>query len=270
MMATSVDRVGSVPLFQGLSSAERSTLAAMLKVRRFNANEVIFWIGDLGTDFFIVEEGHVVLSLPDEAGNELELALLEPGSFFGELSLLDGGPRTATARAQTAVTLLGLGRDDFLLFLRNYSSATGHMLKVLGERSRGTLEKLRGVKNENAVVEEQMTRWQRIADAIARMAASRNFLVSHAALFGVWILMNLSLPPKALDPFPFPFLCFWASVEAIFLSLFILISQNVQGQRDRIRADIEYQVNLKAHLEVMQLHQKMDRLEALLLERVEG
>jgi uncharacterized membrane protein len=98
------------------------------------------------------------------------------------------------------------------------------------------------------------------------MAASRGFLVTHAVAFTGWIAVNVALGGQGWDPYPFQFLCFWASVEAIFLSLFILVSQAMQSQKDRVRSEQDYQVAVKAQLEIAQLHRKIDRLsEASLL-----
>src|SRR5205085_8288233 len=129
--------------------------------------------------------------------------------------------------------------------------------------------KLRGIRNLNDVMDEKLTTWQRIAKAIATIAASRAFLFAHAVGFVAWITVNLALGKRGFDPYPFPFLCFWSSSEAIFLSLFILISQNMQSQKDRLRTELEYQVALKAQFEIMQLHRKLDALPGTLKEMME-
>jgi uncharacterized membrane protein len=259
-----------IPLFAGLSGDDRWQLARLVTVREVPAREVLFWVGDPGgpdTEFFVIHKGRVEITYPDESGRQITLAVLGPGDFFGEVSLLDGGPRTATARTQDDATLLSLGRQDFLDFLKTCPSAAIHLLEVLGRRERGSVDKLRGIRNLNEVMEQRLTGWERAANGIAALAASRGFLVAHAvALFG-WIGLNVLLGARAPDPFPFPFLCFWSSTEAIFLSLFILISQNLQGQKDRLRTEMEYQVALKAQFEIMQLHRKVDDLPARVMEQ---
>jgi uncharacterized membrane protein len=200
------------------------------------------------------------------------IAVLKPGDFFGEISLLDGGPRTATIRAEEAVILYSLSRHDFLEFLKRHPAAAIHVLTVLGQRQREMLQKMRGLKNVNEVAQERATRWQRIADVIAAVSASQAFVVFHVFLFAGWMIINPLLGEHALDPFPYNLLTMIVSLEAIFLSIFVLISQNRAGEKDRLRADLDYQVNLKAHLEVMQLHRKLDRVEQAvtgLVERVE-
>ena len=123
------------------------------------------------------------------------------------------------------------------------------------------LEKMRGLKNVNEIAEERMNLWYRVADKIAAVSASGTFLGLHLVWFIVWIVPNVIKGERGFDPFPFVLLTMIVSLEAIILSIIIMVSQNRAGEKDRIRADLDYQVNLKAHLEVMQLHRKIDRIE---------
>ncbi|HEX4792493.1 MAG TPA: cyclic nucleotide-binding domain-containing protein [Humisphaera sp.] len=262
------DVLAAIPIFAKLSDDERAALAALLKEREFPAHQPVFWLGERGDDFYVVERGKVTVSAPDEAGKEIVLATLGPGHFFGEISLLDGGPRTATVRALNNVTLLALQRADFLKFLAANPGAAIHMLTILGQRQRDTLEKMRGIRNANEAIAESRTRWERTAERIANMTATQWFLLLNILFSGGWVFINMvSKRWFHKDPFdeaPFGLLGFIITVEALFISLFVLISQSQQGTRDRIRADLDYQVNLKAHQEVMQLHQKVDRLQGAL------
>ncbi len=267
-MGTHISLLEGIPLFAALTGDEKWDLARRLRVKEVAARQTLFWMGDEGDDFYVVSTGEVEILYPDGEGKEVHLALLGPGDFLGEVSLLDGGRRTATARAQTNATLLCLGREPFQNFLRETPSAALHVINILGKRQRESLDKLRGIRNLNDIMEEQLTPWQRIAHGIASMASSHYFLMTHAAVFAFWIILNLSLRAKAPDPFPFQFLCFWTSCEAIFLSMFIMISQSLQGQKDRLRTQLEYQVAVKAQLEIMDLHRKMDELPAAVLARV--
>ncbi|MGB7159156.1 MAG: DUF1003 domain-containing protein [Tepidisphaeraceae bacterium] len=259
--------MSKIPLFAGLSPDERADLGGLLKTRQYQSQAPVFWIGENGTEFYIVQVGAVTVSAPDEAGKEVTLARLGPGHFFGEISLLDGGPRTATIRADTDTTLLCLTREQFHAFLRQHPSAAIHMMTILGQRQRETNEKLRGVRNANQAIDEQQTRWGRISAKIASLSASQSFVLLNLIFFGAWMIVNLARGKNAFDPAPFGLLGFIITVEALFISLFVLISTNQEGERDRIRADLDYQVNLKAQYEVMQLHRKLDRVEAKLAER---
>ncbi|HET6248871.1 MAG TPA: cyclic nucleotide-binding domain-containing protein [Tepidisphaeraceae bacterium] len=262
------DVLGNVPLFSKLPPEDRAGLTQLMRAREFPAHQPVFWIGEAGDDFYVVQSGKVNVSCLDEAGKEVNLAQLGTGHFFGEISLLDGGPRTATIRALVDTTLLSLGRDDFLQFLAGHPKAAVHMLTVLGQRQRDTLEKIRGIRNVNEAVEESRTRWQVIAESIATVTATQWFVMGNILVFGLWVGINLALKKWSKsgafdEPPSFSLLAFIVTVEALFISLFVLISQAQQGIRDRIRSDLDYQVNLKAHQEVMQLHRKVDRLELL-------
>jgi CRP-like cAMP-binding protein len=250
-----------IPLFAALTSDERRNLTPCFRVREVPAGDAFFWVGEPGDELFVIRSGRVSISVPDHGGREITLAELGPGSMFGEIALLDGGPRTATARARTDAEVLVLERSAFVGFIERHPSAALHVMRVLGERQRQTVEKLRGIRNLNEIVEERLGPWERTAKGIAAMASSMPFLAAHAVTFVGWIVANVVAGPAgAVDPFPFPFLCFWSSTEAIFLSLFILVAQDHQSRKDRSRTELEYQVALKMQVEMMQLHQKLDRL----------
>ncbi len=259
-MPTNAARLARISLFSKLDAAELNSLAALLHERRVEANQPIFWIGDTGDELYLIRSGRVQVSCPDEDGKEMILAVLEADAFFGDLSLLDGGLRSATIRSIEACDLLTLSRADFLHYLENHPHAAIDVLTVLGNRQRDILEKLRGVKNPNQAIAENATTWQRIADVISEVSASQTFVLLHVLWFAAWIIYNVTRGDNGFDPFPFGLLTLIVSLEAIFLAIFVLISQNRSGEKDRIRADADYQVNLKAHHEIMQLHQKIDKL----------
>jgi uncharacterized membrane protein len=160
--------------------------------------------------------------------------------------------------------MLYLGRADFEKFLTTHAAAAFHILVILGQRQRDMLDKLRGIKNVNQVVAEETSRWHRVSDVVARTMASPYFIVGELAIVFGWVLVNHFEGEKAFDAYPFSLLSLLVSIEALFLSTFLLVSQGKQSDRDRVRADLDYQVNLKAHMEVMQLHQKVDKLEQVL------
>jgi len=254
------DLLSNIPLFSKLNAAELADLTGLLKEREVAHQQPVFWIGDEGSDFYVVQDGRLAVSYPDEMGHHVTIAVLGAGDFFGEISLLDAGPRTATVRAEDDSRLYVLSRQDFLEFLKRNPSASVHILTVLGQRQREMLLKMRGLKNVNEAIEERTTAWQRISDVIATVSASQWFVLLHVIWFGAWMVYNV-MAKEPPDPYPYGLLTMIVSLEAIFLSIFVLVSQNRAGEKDRIRADLDYQVNLKAHLEVMQLHRKIDRIE---------
>jgi CRP-like cAMP-binding protein len=258
----------TIPLFRELKPEPAAVLASMLRPRTLGANEPLFWLGDSGDEFYVIERGRIQLTLPDASGREIALATLKSGDFFGEIAILDGGPRTATARAVTETSLLALSRAHFQQFITDNPTVALQIITELGQRQRSSVDKIRGIRNVSEVFEESTTPWQRIVAGIANIAASKAFLLFHLSAFSGWVAVNVALGRRGPDPFPFPFLGFWSSCEAIFLSLFILVAQSVQSRNDRIRTEIEYQVALKMQFEIMQLHQKMDRMPGDLLEMI--
>lgn len=273
MTAAAGRSLSHIPLFARLGAAEQEALLGSMKHQVVAANDVVCWIGDEGDTMFVVESGHVAITAPDERGDHITLDTLGPGGVFGEISLLDGGPRTATVRAATAVSLLALERGAFHTFLRQRPDVAIDILQIMGARQRVSTAAIRGVKNPNAVMAEKATVWQRVSDTIATVAASQAFTLTHIGWFGSWILMNVLAAagwlPQLLgfDPYPFGLLTLIVSLEAIFLSIFVLVSQNRQSERDRIRTDLDYQVNVKAHLEIIGIVDRLKRIEAAVVKQ---
>jgi uncharacterized membrane protein len=198
------------------------------------------------------------------------------GDIFGELALLDDEPRSATAVALVPTSLLVLDRGDLSLLFQKKPDAALAMLAALSSMTRKAdrLLQTRVSRNANEEMEEHLGVLQKIADGLAWFSGSMPFLISHTVWFAVWISLNTFILPKdpttgerGFDPFPFGLLTMIVSLEAIFLACFVLISQNRQAQKDKVRADIEYEVNIKAELEVAHLHEKTDRLQETMLAR---
>ncbi len=265
------DLLRNIPLFAKLSDADREELAGLMKRRDFPAVQPIFWVGENGDELFVIAHGKVRLSLPDDQGHDVTIAVIGPGTFFGELSLLDGGPRTATARAETDAGLFSLDRAGFYAFLEKHPAAAVYMISVLGARQREALAKLREVRNVNEEVEHVLTPFQRLVDRGAAMGASSVFLVGNLAFIILWMVGHSIWSVRAGrpivfhdDPPTFFWLCLLIGMESIMLTIFVLNSQRLSAKRDRIRADLEYQINLKAQTDVTNLHRKIDRIEAML------
>ena len=266
-----------IPLFSMLDSDEQRTLFGSMRIEYIPAHQTIFWRGDRGDSLYLISRGQVSVSVPSDDGEHVVLDYLGPGGFFGEISLLDGGPRTATVRATQAVELYVLRREDFHSFMRQRPDVAIEILTVMGQRQRLSNEALRGVKNPNlAFAQTQGGPWQRISDLIARVAASQWFTIFHLSWFGGWIVYNLLCALKVLpqdwafDPFPFGLLTMMVSLEAIFLSIFVMVSQNRQTEKDRLRTDLDYQVNVKAQTEIVQMARKLDLIEAALLNQAQA
>jgi uncharacterized membrane protein len=254
-----------------LHDDDKRALADVVDAIKLNAAETLFNAGEPGDSLFIVRSGSIELFIKDTAGQKIVLTIAEEGDLFGELSLLDSGPRTATAVALTDTELLVLDRDDLLLLFQKRPDAALNMLAAMSAMTRKADELLRTrvSRNVNEEMEEKITPLQRIADWIAWFSGSMPFLLINAAWFGIWILLNtIPLGLKKFDEYPFGLLTMIVSLEAIFLSCFVLVSQNRQAEKDRVRADIEYEVNIKAEMEVAHLHEKTDRIYENMLARL--
>ncbi|HEY5951416.1 MAG TPA: DUF1003 domain-containing protein [Kofleriaceae bacterium] len=263
--------LSQIQLFSQLDADERGVLAQAMHERVLAAGDVLFRLGEPGDSMFIVRDGAVELSVKDTAGQKIILHTAKSGDFFGELSLLDGGSRTASAHATEPTTLLVLDREDLLQLFRKRPDAALDMLAAMGRMTRkaNALLRERVVKNVNEQVEEERgSIVLRVADWVANFSGSITFLVLHVGIFSAWIVLNLGLFPFGdFDKFPFGLLTMAVSLEAIILSTLLLFSSNRQSARDRIRSDVEYDINLKAELEVAHLHEKTDRLYEEMLER---
>ncbi len=183
--------------------------------------------------------------------------------------MLDGRLRSATLRCTDDARLLELGRDDLLAVLPHSPHLALDMMAEMTARARRVDELLRSrvSRNVNEEVAERRTPIERVADAIATFSGSMPFLGLHCVWFTMWIGWNTTGTHR-FDPFPFGLLTMVVSLEAIFLSVFVLLSQNRQAAKDRVRSDIEYEVNVKAEMEVGALHEKLDRLHEEIVERL--
>jgi uncharacterized membrane protein len=273
LLCPEAELLAEVPFFQLLDDEERNILAKELDVVRFAVGHTIFHYGDPGDSLFVIRTGEVEVFVKDDTGERIVLETAQEGDFFGELSLLDGGPRTASVIVTRELEALRVDRSDLDHLLRLHPEAALNLLTAMGRRTRTTAELLRHTasRNVNREMEDRRTKVQRAADWIAEFSGSLAFLFLHCILFFVWILVNTGGAPgvPVFDPFPFGLLTMAVSLEAIILSVFVLLSQNRQAAKERIRSDIEYDVNLKAELEVAHLHEKTDRLMTELLARLD-
>ncbi len=257
-----------IKLFATLDDDERALLAQACTRKVLEAGAVIFSAGEPGDSMFMVIAGSVELFVKDTAGQKIVLTTVGEHGHFGELSLLDGGSRTATAKATERTEVCALDREDLLTLFKKRPEAALDMLAAVGAMTRNAnaLLRARVAKNVNEEVEvDRGNIVMRVADAVANFSGSITFLVLHVVFFAGWIGINAT--GAAFDPFPFNLLTMTVSLEAIMLSTLLLFSSNRQGARDRIRADVEYEINLKAELEVAHLHEKTDKIHEDMLDR---
>lgn len=261
-----------VQLFRALDDEDRRALAALMDLQVVQKGVTLFEQGDAGDSLFAVHRGAVELVIKDHAGQEIVLAEAGPGDAFGELSLLDGRPRTASARVIEDGEMLVLDRADLLALVRRLPDLALDVLAHMSRETRRADELIRSrvTRNANVLVEERLRPIERIADLIAAFSGSMLFLTLNALWFGTWILINTTnLGVEHFDPYPFGLLTMIVSLEAIFLSCFVLLSQNRQAAKDHVRSDVEYDVNVKAEMEVAHLHDKLDRISEQFAKRLD-
>lgn len=262
-MPVEMSLLTDVPIFRLLDNAERTTLAALFEQRQCDTGETIFHQGEPGDEIFLVCTGRVEVHITSDTGDKIVLAEEERGDVFGEISLLDGGPRTATAVAVERTEVLTLDRDKLLELVQRHPHVALDLLAVMGQRLRGTDEMLRTrvSRNLNEEEDEQMTFGERIADRVATFGGSWTFIMIFGTFLASWVILNtIFLAKRPIDPFPYILLNLFLSMIAALQAPVIMMSQNRQSTKDRLKADLDYQINLKSELEVAQLHRKIDHL----------
>ena len=262
-MSVDLAMLAEVPIFAPLDKRERRTLAALLEPRHFDKGDTIFSRGDSGEELFLVREGSVQVFVESNDGEKIILAENERGDVFGEIPLLDGGPRTATAVAVEDSEVLTFNRDHLLELVEKHPHVAIDLLTVMGRRLRSTDELLRTrvSRNLNLEEEERLTFGQHVADRVATFGGSWTFIGSFGAVLLTWVVLNsILLAARPFDPYPYILLNLFLSMLAALQAPVIMMSQNRQATKDRLKADLDYEINLKAELEVAQLHSKVDRI----------
>ena len=262
-MSTNVAMLSEVPLFQLIDEQERATLADLMSSRSFDKGETIFEEGQPGESLYLVHNGRVQVFCHSDSGEKIILGENEAGDVFGEISLLDGGPRTACAVAVEPTVALTIDRERLYELVQRHPHVAIDLLTVMGRRMRATDELLRShvTRNPNVEEEERLTFGERIADRVASFGGSWTFIILFAVVLLIWVVLNtIILASKAFDAYPYILLNLFLSMLAALQAPVIMMSQNRQSAKDRLKADLDYEVNMKAELEVAQLHRKIDRL----------
>jgi uncharacterized membrane protein len=253
-----------IPIFKFLPEEDHLSLVSLWKVKTLTAGEVLFRKGEPGSSMYVIEEGEIEILLPvDPPVNEVQLSVLKEGEFFGELSLFADTPRTATARALVETRLVEMQRGDFITFVMERPSIGISMLSEMAKRLQLTNELITSLasKNPNEEIEEKLSVGDRIADKIAEFGGSWRFILSFGAFMAIWIGINVvQVLVRPFDEYPFTFLNLMLSTVAALQAPVIMMSQNRAQKKDRLKADLDYQVNVKSEIMLQQMHQKMDRL----------
>jgi CRP/FNR family cyclic AMP-dependent transcriptional regulator len=259
-----VETLRQVPLFESLDDATARELCELIETLDCPAHQVLFHAGDVGDAMYLIERGKVRICVQAKDGHEVTLANLGRGDFFGEMALLDGQRRSADAVVAEDARLALLSREHFLSFMRSSPDVALEMLTALANRLRHTDELLRHSATRNVNVEEaaRLTLADRAADIIAEFGGSWKFIFAAVLFFNTWVLINTwLLADRAFDVYPYLLLSTGINMLAVLQAPIILMSQNRQSHKDRLRAEIDYQVNLKNELALNEIIQRLKTLE---------
>src|SRR5678815_1267021 len=259
-----LEALRSVPLFASLDDDAARELRNLLSDKRVPQNTRLFRQGDKGDAMYLIESGRVRISIRDDDEQEVILAELAQGDFFGEMLIIDGRQRSADAQVIDDAQLAILSRDAFLSFVRSNPDVALEMLSALTDRLRRTDELLRSRVSRN-VNEEQAARLtlsDRAADLIAEFGGSWKFIIISMLLIVFWIIFNSWILVRGFDPAPYQMLNLTLAVIAGMQAPIIMMSQNRQGGKDRLRADLDYQVNLKNELSLAEVLRRLDVIES--------
>jgi len=259
-----LDAIRSVPLFASLDDHAASELRDLLRTREADAETTLFQAGDDGDAMYLIESGRVRIAVTDEDKRQIVLAELARGDFFGEMAIIDGKQRSADATVIEPARLAVLSRDSFLKFIRNNPIVALEMLSATFSRLRHTDKMLqqRVSRNVNEEQDKRMTLSDRAADAIAEFGGSWKFILTAIGIIITWIIFNSWILIKGFDPIPYQMLNLVMGIIAGLQAPIIMMSQNRQGSKDRLRADLDYQVNLKNELALTEVLRRLDVLES--------
>jgi uncharacterized membrane protein len=259
-----LDALRSVPLFASLDDEAAGELRDLLRTRDVAANVALFRAGDDGDAMYLIESGRVRIAITDEDKKEITLAELAQGDFFGEMAIIDGKQRSADAIVSEAARLAILSRDNFLRFIRNNPTVALEMLSATFGRLRRTdkLLQQRVSRNVNEEQRKRMTIADRAADAIAEFGGSWKFIGAAIGIIVLWIVFNSYVLIRGFDPAPYQMLNLVMGIIAGMQAPIIMMSQNRQSEKDRLRADLDYQVNLKNELSLTEVLRRLDVIES--------
>jgi uncharacterized membrane protein len=259
-----IDTLRQVPLFESLDNEAASKLCHLLESLDCKAGTSLFRAGDEGDAMYLIERGKVRICVRATDEREVTLTELVRGDFFGEMALLDGQRRSADAIVAEDARLAVLSREHFLSFVRSSPNVGLEMLTALANRLRHTDELLRRSATRNVNVEEaaHLTLADRAADLIAEFGGSWKFIIAAVLFFNTWVLINTwLLRDNAFDAYPYLLLSTAINMLAVLQAPVILMSQNRQSHKDRLRAEIDYQINLKNELALNEILQRLKTLE---------
>lgn len=259
-------------MFQTLGQTERRQLASYMKEEILPRGRVLFEVGDPGSSLYIIGKGKIRISVPGDSGEEMTLATLGAGEFFGEFALLDGMPRSARATAAEDAKLYSLERESFLTFVGQTPNAALAMLSATVKRLRHTDELMRTRASFDVNVEfaKHETRGGRWASRLAGFAGSWGFMWVYVVFVLAWIGVNVWMDHAGRGAFDdtsqFAFLALFLGVIASLQAPIIMMSQNRDQIRDQIRSDADFRVNLKNEVAIEKTLERLEEMRRTLPE----
>jgi len=252
-----------VSIFSLLDADERAVLAEQVELRRFAPRHRIYRSGDPGGKAFIVVKGRVEVAVIDEDNQEVVVDRPGAGEMFGLASMLAASPHSTTATAVEDTSAIEIDRHDLTALVQRKPLAGLDMLTTVGRHFQAAQElvRSRAARNPNEVIAERLTVGDRLADGVARFGGSWAFIVSFGVVLVAWVWVNLVLARRAWDPYPFILLNLVLSMLAAVQAPVIMMSQNRQDAKDRLRSELDFAVNRKAEGEIIQLAARLNRIE---------
>jgi len=261
-MATKPEILRDIPLFALLDDEEVAVLAGQVELRTFASRQRIYKMGDPGGQAYVMVTGKVRVTTVDADHQEVVIDEPARGEFFGFASMLDQTPHQTNAIAMEDAVCMEVDRKDIAVLLERKPHAGMDLLTVLGRQIHASqqLVRLRSQRNPNEVIEEEMTTGERIADIVAKFGGSWSFIMAFAVVLVIYSGINIGLGKAAWDPYPFILLNLFLSMLAAIQAPVIMMSQNRQDTKDRLRGELDYEVNRRAEAEIKALSQKLNLL----------
>ena len=261
-MACNPSILRQVPLFALLDDEETAVLAGQVEIKNFAPRQRIYKMGEPGGKAYVMVSGSVRLTTVDEDHQEVIVDQPAQGEFFGFASMLEQTPHQTTAIAQEETVCLEVDRHDISVLLERKPMAGMDMLTVLGRQFHAAqqLVRVRAARNANEIIEEEETFGERIADKVASFGGSWTFIILFAVILVSYSSTNVVLRHHAWDPYPFILLNLFLSMLAAIQAPIIMMSQNRQDKKDRLRSELDFDVNRRAETEIQGLANKMNLL----------
>jgi CRP/FNR family cyclic AMP-dependent transcriptional regulator len=251
-----------VPLFALLDDEETAVLAGQVELKKFAARQRIYKIGEPGGRAYVMVAGRVRITTVDQDHQEVVVDEPAAGEFFGFASMLEQTPHQTNALALEDTDCIEVDRDDISILLQRKPHAGMDMLTVLGRQFHASqqLVRIRANRNPNEVIEEESTFGQRTADSVAQFGGSWGFIITFGVVLVTYTAINITLRGRAWDPYPFILLNLFLSMLAAIQAPVIMMSQNRQDIKDRVRGELDYDVNRRAESEIQGLAHKLNLL----------